>query len=206
RLAERRHARVVEARDPRVLETREDPLFLAYVPQRWGVHDRVDDFQRDGAGEVRALLVREIHRRAAAAADPAMQAVARDDRDRRVVEAGDQRSVERLRDVRMREKRAQLLPERRIGFGRARDLRLTLAGGHLGDAVEELAQALEVSRRPDGELVHTLSRSLWRSQARAKAQSRFAVRGEQPRSAATSSMLRPPKKRSSMTRESRGSS
>src|SRR6185503_6955800 len=98
-----------------------------------------------------------------------------------------------------------------------RDLRLALLGRQVGEAIEELAQLLEVSRRTfraaDRELVHSpstsggrASRNLWSSHARAKAQSRFAVRGEQPRSSETSSILRPPKKRSSMSRESRGSS
>src|SRR6185295_12404413 len=111
------------------------------------------------------------------------------------------------------EESAQLGLERRIAAARLADRRLPLAFRQVEDPVEGRAQPAEATVRGEprrlrhGEAVPlAVPPSSWSSQARANAQSRFTVRGEQSSTAAASSTLRPPKKRTSTRRARRGSS
>jgi hypothetical protein len=134
-----------------VLEARQDALLFAHAPQRARVEGAVHDLERHLAREFGVLLVGEIDRRAATAADTAMDAKAGDSRQRRLallLEAN-RGAVERaVAPRRVFEQRAQIPRQFGRVRGEARDLGIALAGRQIDDAIEELVQAPQVRGQP----------------------------------------------------------
>jgi hypothetical protein len=130
-----------------MLETREDALLFAHAAKLAHVEGAVHDLERDLTREFGVLLVGEIDRRAAAAADAAMHAKAGDARQRRLTFFAEAQrgAVERsVGPLRMFEQRAQIVRQLRRLRRETRDLGLALAVRQIDDAVEELVQPLEV--------------------------------------------------------------